>query len=261
MASQERIESEIVSIALGGVREPPVDLYQIARDLRVGGILPTNFRHGYTDFGPSDPIIYLNYKQLETKWRFLFAHELAHVMLRMRSVVDLLQMRGQTNLLTDEETLADNIAATLLMPDNLIEELHGTRGPLKRLQYIARLANVSVMTLVARMASSDIDIALLHLRKKSDIWHVIDRPGTPASLHGHIKLTAAGHWAIENLHREESHIVIAFYINGRRAKVSGRGYRHQEHAFLFLEPSVDIWIAHEKNPPELNRMLPIIKAG
>lgn len=252
MASQGRIESEIVSIALGGMRQPPVDLYQIARDIRVSDILPTNYRHGYTDFGPPNPVIYLNYRQLETKWRFVLAHEIAHVMLRMRPVRHLLQVRGRTDLLIDEEVFADSIAATILMPDSLIEKLRGTHRPLKRVQYTARLANVSVMMLVARMASSDIDIALLHWRKRNDAWHVIDRPGAPPCLHGYVKPSTTGHQAIENLHREESRVIVDCHINGRHAKIGGRGYRHEEHVFHFLEPSVDIWIAPEVNRVKLN---------
>jgi IrrE N-terminal-like domain len=250
MARQERIETEIISSVLGRVHEPPVDLYQIARIVRVGAIRPTSFRHGYTDFGQSAPIIYLNYSQLETKWRFLFAHELAHVMLRIPSVMDLLWNRGWANLLMQEEAFADSIAATLLMPDSLIEELSLSRRPLAQLQYSAQLADVSVMMLVGRMASSDIDIALLHWLVSSDGWQVIDRPGAPAVLHGDIRPTACGHQAIQRLTPRESQLVVDCRINGRRAKIGGRAYRHERHAFHFLKPSVDIWVATEENQAE-----------
>jgi hypothetical protein len=153
-----------------------------------------------------------------------------------------MQMRGQVNLLVDEEVLADRIAATLLVPDSWIETLSNTCRPLSRLVHTARLADVSVMTLVTRMASSGINIALLHWRKGNDLWHVIDRPGAPPSLHGYIKPSAIGYSAIENLSREESDVVVDCSVNGRHAKISGRGYRHREHVFHFLEPSVDIWI-------------------
>jgi IrrE N-terminal-like domain len=245
MMTQERIESEIVSVALG-VRELPVDLYKIAKDIRVGDVRPTDFRQGFTDFSPAAPVIYLNYKQLGTTWRFVFAHELAHVMLRMPEVIRLMRMRGRTNLLVDEEALADRVAATLLIPDNCIEALRKTCRPLRQLLRAARVAEVSVMTLVARMASSDIDIALLHWRKANDTWHVVDRPGTPPSLHGYVKPSAIGYSAIEDLGREESDLVVDCRVNDRHAKISGRGYRHREHAFHFLEPSVDIWIAPEQ---------------
>jgi hypothetical protein len=243
MASQERIESEIVAVALGGPREPPVDLCQIARDIGVDAIRPTNFRHGFTDFRPGAPVIYLNSMQLGTTWRFVFAHELAHVMLRMPEIVRLIQMLGRAELLVDEEEFADRIAATILLPDNWIEALRRTSRPLRRLGHTARLANVSVMTLVARMASSDIDISLLHWRKGNGAWHVIDRPGVPPSLHGYVKPSTVGHWAIENLRREESDVVVDCHVNGRHARIGGRGYRLGEHVFHFLEPSVEIWIA------------------
>ena len=252
MDGWQRIESEIIFFALGGMQAFPVDLYQIARYIRVGDIRPTNYRHGYTDFGSSAPVIYLSCRQLNTRRYFVLAHELAHVMLRIPRVVDFLQASGQADLLTDEETLADSIAATILMPDSLIENLRGPRRPLSQLQYAARLANVSVATLVARMAASNVDIALLHWRRSNGVWHVIDRPGTPPVLHGYVKPSNNGHRAIENLLHEESHLVIDCSINGRIAKIGGRGFRHDEHAFHFLEPSVDIWIAPKPNRVKQN---------
>jgi Zn-dependent peptidase ImmA (M78 family) len=248
MLVQRSIESEIVSVALGDSRQLPINLRRIAEDIGVGDIRSTNVRHGYTDFGSPVPIIYLNDRQLRTKWRFVFAHELAHVMLRMPEVMRLIQRRNRTSLLIDEEMLADSIAATILMPDSLIKDLRKTPMPLRRLQRAARYADVSVVTLVARMASFGIDIALVHWRKTNGTWHVIDRPGTPSQLHGYVKPSPVGHLAIENLHRDESIAVIDCRINGRHAKIRGRGYRHEEHAFLFIEPSVDIWIAKGKEP-------------
>ena len=142
MASQGRIESEIVIVALGGPREPPVDLIQIAREMRVGDIRPTNFRSGFTDFSSAAPVIYLNNVQLDTTKRFVFAHELAHVMLRMSDVVRLIHMQGRANLLADEEVLADGIAATILVPDSWIDALRKTRCSYKQFRDIARLANI-----------------------------------------------------------------------------------------------------------------------
>ena len=246
MAGQRRIESEIVSLAIGVPRQLPVDICRIAVDIGVGDIRWTNNLHGFTDFRPSAPVIYLNYSQLRTtEWRFVFAHELAHVMLRMPEVLRLIQMRDRTSLLVDEEMFADNIAATILVPDSLIEEVRACR-PLERLRCIAQRADVSMATLVARMASSDIDIALLHWHRRNGVWHVIDRPGTPSGLHGYVKPSAAGHLALANLDCGESHVVVDCYINGRHAKISGRGYRSEEQAFVLLEPSIDIWIGPPK---------------
>lgn len=246
MLVQRSIESEIVYVVLGDSRQLPANLRRIAEDIGVGDIRSTNMRHGYTDFGPPAPIIYLNDRQLRTKWRFVLAHELAHVMLRMPEVMRMMQRRDRTSLLIDEELFADSIAATILMPDSLIKDLRQAPVPLRRLQRAARYTDVSVATLVARMASSGIDIALLHWRKTNGTWHVIDRPGTPYQLHGYVKPSTVGHSAIENLHCDESTAVVDCHINGRHAKINGRGYRHEEHAFLFLEPSVDIWIAQGK---------------
>jgi hypothetical protein len=252
MVSQASIESRVVCAALGATPKPPVDLYQIADDIHVGAIRDTNFRAGFTDFSLAVPVIYLNDMQLETTKRFVLAHELAHVMLRMPKVVRLIQEQGHADLLTDEEAFADRIAGTILVPDSLIETSRRTRLPPQRLKNIARLTNVSVMVLVARMASFEIDIALLHWRRGDSAWHVVDRPGTPPSLHGYVKPSAAGHWAIENLRREESNIVVDCHVNGRRAKIAGRAYRHEKHAFQFLEPSIDVWVAPELDRAKLN---------
>lgn len=245
MAGQRRIESEIVSVALGGLREPPVDLDQVAEDIQVR-IRRTNFRSGFTDFSSTSPVIYLNEIQLPTTRRFILAHELAHVILRLPAVMHLIATRGQQYLLADEEALADRIAATILVPDPWIETLR-TRCSVEQLKDVARLANVSVMVLVARMASSGINIALLHWRRGSDAWHVIDRPGVPPSLHGYVKPSSSGYWAIEKLHRKESDIVVPCLINGKHAKIGGKGYRHESHAFQLLEPSIDIWISSDRN--------------
>jgi IrrE N-terminal-like domain len=217
--------------------------FQIAKDIRVHDIVPTHFRAGFTDFNAGAPIIYLNTVLLDTTKRFVFAHELAHVILRMPQVSRLIYMQGRGDLLTDEEALADRIAAAILVPDSWIETLReGPYSP-KRLRDVAQAANISVMRLVTRMASSGIDVALLHWRRKNDAWRVIDRPGVPPRLHGYIKPSSIGHGILDDLHREESNIVVDCQINGRRAKIAGWAYRQREHVFQFLEPSVDVWIS------------------
>jgi hypothetical protein len=218
----------------------------------VSAIRTTNFRAGFTDFSSAAPVIYLNDIQLETTKRFVLAHELAHVILRLPGVISLIRQRGREDLLTDEEALADRIAGTILLPDILIEPLRRTYYPIEHLKDIARLANVSVMMLVARMVWSDIDIALLHWRRGDDAWHVIDRPGVPPSLYGYVKPSITGHRAIENLSDEESEIVVDCHVSGRHAKLAGRGYRHRRHAFQFLAPSVDIQFSPEISRAEFN---------
>jgi hypothetical protein len=252
MASRARIEAEIVAVALGGPRDLPVDLYQIARDIQVSAIRTTNFRAGFTDFSSAVPVIYLNDVQLETTKRFVLAHELAHVILRLPDVLRLICERGRADLFSDEEALADRIAGTILLPDVLIEPLRSGCYPLKHLKYIARLANISVMVLVARMVWSDIDIALLHWRRGDDAWHVIDRPCAPPSLHGYIKPSISGHRVIENLSNDESEILVDCHVSGRRVEIAGRGYRNKQHAFQFLAPSVGVRFTPEMNSSGFN---------
>ena len=78
MASQVSIESEIVYTSLGATPKPPVDLYQIADDIRVGAIRDTDFRAGFTDFNLAVPVIYVaticnwkrrNVSSWRTSWR------------------------------------------------------------------------------------------------------------------------------------------------------------------------------------------------
>jgi hypothetical protein len=242
-ATRRRVESEIISAAFDGLLEPPVDLFGLAKELRVSDIRQTSFRDGYTDFSLDAPIIYINKVMLNTTKRFVLAHELAHVMLRLPEVKRLLKLRNRTQYFADEEAFVDRIAATILVPDSWIEALRKNRQPSTGLRDVARAANVSVMMLVARMASSGIDVALLHWRRGDDAWYVIDRPGVPPSLHGHVKPSSLGHAVLDGLCSENKGIVVDCHVNGRRAKIAGQGYRQGEHIFQFLEPSVDVWIA------------------
>jgi hypothetical protein len=242
MLTHGRIESEIVSAALGGPRKPPVDLSLVAGDIGVGDIRPTEFRDGFTDFSLGAPIIYLNNEDSGTRMRFVFAHELAHVMVRLPRVVRLIQMRGQASLLTDEEELADRIGATILIPDSWVEALSQTRRSLGQLRGIAQLADVSLATLVARMASSKIDVALLQWRRGNCTWHVIDRPGVPPSLQAYVKPSITGRRVLEDLGREESDVVVDCRVNGSHVRIGGKAYRRGRHVLQYIAPSRDIWI-------------------
>jgi hypothetical protein len=241
MTSQERIESEIVSATLGGPREPPVNLLRIARDIGVDDIRPTEFRNAFTDFCLPAPVIYVNYEESGIRRRFLLAHELAHVMLRAPEMVRLMRMRGSAMI--DEEELADRIAATILVPDGLVKALRESNKSLERLEHVAQLAGVSLAMLIARMASSEIDVALLHWRRANCAWHVIDRPGAPPGLHGYVKPSMTGHWAIENLRHKESDVAVDCRVSGRDVRIGGRAYRRGRHVLQLIEPSRDIWIA------------------
>jgi IrrE N-terminal-like domain len=191
------------------------------------------------------PIIYLNMVMLEPTKRFVLAHELAHVILRIPRVRNLIHMRGADRLLMDEETLADRLAATILMPDSWIENLRRTRCSPGQLSDIAQIAEISIMRLVERMSASGMDISLLHWRKRNNEWRVIDRPGTPSRLHGYIKPSPTGHDALDALFKRVSSFVVDCEVNGRRARIAGQGYRNGSHAFQLLNPSIDIWVSRE----------------
>lgn len=243
MTPHGRIESEIVSVALGGQPSPPVDLCKAAGDIGVGDVLLTDARDGFTDFSYVRPVIYLNRSDSDIRARFILAHELAHVMLRMPQVMSLIQARGQVSLLTDEEQLADRIAATLLVPDSWVEALRESRTRAKQLTDTAKLAGVSLAMLIRRMASAGIDVAMLHWIKGKSNWHVIDRPGAPRSLQGSVKPSMIGHWTIENVGPEESDIVIDCQINGKLMKINGSGLRDGSAVLQIIQPSCAVRVS------------------
>jgi uncharacterized protein DUF955 len=248
MDTSGRVESEIVCKALGGLPRPPVDLLQIARYLRVGAIRSTDFRDGFTDFSLIPPIIYVNKVLLDTTKRYILAHELGHVMLRLPEVRRIIWPRNKMYFVNDEEVLADRLAATILMPDGWIHALRNNSRHPGWLKDAARSANVSVMMLTSRMASAGVDIALLHWHRSDHSWHVIDRPGAPASLHGNIRLSSSGCDVLDRLDAENRNIVIDCDVSGRQAKISGQAYRNGQHVFQSFEPSIDLWIAR---PPRV----------
>ena len=162
MGLPDRIESEIITAVLGGPIEPPVDLIQVSADIGVRRVRGTRFPDGFTEFRPIGPEIYLNWKERGLRMRFIFAHELAHVMIRRPEAVRVIKQRIQARLLGDEEELADRIAAALLVPDAWIASIGTAHPELSRLEEIARHAEVSLTTLVSRMSALGIDIGLLH---------------------------------------------------------------------------------------------------
>lgn len=238
-----RIETMILSAVLGVPPAPPVDLIQISRDLGVIDILPTTFRDGFTDFGTRSPVIYLNRTDDSARMRFILAHELAHVLLRLPEVAELIAIQECAGLLADEEKFADRIAGTLLVPDAWIDALRVNHSRLSCLEYVAQGADVPLQTLITRMASSGIDVGMLHWRKGDRTWHVIDRPGAPSSLHNSIEPFGRGIAALEGLTNKESDMVIDCHIKGRHVKISGTGRNHLGHVLQLIEPSRDIWLA------------------
>jgi len=245
-----RVESEILLTVLGAFPEPPVDLVRLAMTIGVSEIRRTAFRDGFTDFSFGAPVIYLNHEDSgSTRSRFILAHELGHVMLQMPRVLSLLRERGQIGLLRDEEELADRVAATILIPDNWIESLSRTRISLGQVRNLARLADVSMVTLISRMVSSEFDIALLQWRKAHSVWSVVDRPGVPPNLQGYVMPSIVGHQALEGLGREESDVVIDCRVSGQHLRIRGIAQRRGRHALQLIRPSRDIRIPRARNRP------------
>jgi hypothetical protein len=247
--SQKRIESEVITVTLGGPWAPPVDLFDIAAVLGINGIRKTGFRDGFTDFKFSRPVVYLNGQEVGPRMRFVFAHEIAQVMLRVPEVVCLIEMHGCAGILHDEEASASRIAAELLMPGSWIEEI-ASRVTLARLMNAARMAEVSLSILVAQMALAGIDVALLRWQQGNGCWRVTDRPGAPYCLDDHIVPSEQGKAAIVSLDSEESPITVDGRVGGRNARISGHGLRYGKYALQLIEPSRAVCFADESILPE-----------
>ena len=235
------LESEIIATALGGPHEAPVDLNQVARYIGVSAVRHTPFVDGFTDFQMTGPVIYLGQTESRARTRFIYAHELAHVMIRAPEVRELMERRGLISLLKDEERLANSVASSLLIPDSWVEEIRTMNLAAIALEKIAAWARVSVMVLITRLAAAGLDIAMLHWQRGLYSWHVVDRPGVPLGLHGEIQPSGDGIRAIENLGQSESKLIIEGHVSGRHVKIAGRGRRNGGHALQYIEPSRDIW--------------------
>jgi Zn-dependent peptidase ImmA (M78 family) len=243
MPLAQQIEAEIIAASLGGPREPPVNLALIAREIGVVDIRQTDRWDGYTDFRHAAPVIYINGMASRTRQRFILAHELAHVMLRNRDVIALITQQGQLELLDNEEKLANRIAAVLLIPDSWIEAMKDADLGLADLESLARQAGIPVKKLITRLATADIDMALLHWQRGKSAWHLIDRPGAPEFLHGYVELSEHGRLAIERLGRRESQVMVECAAAGWRLRISGRGCRcgrHGQDALQLIRPARDI---------------------
>src|SRR5260370_25492921 len=240
MEDFDKFASEVIVVALGRLPKPPVDLFQVAASLGVADIARTRFRDGFTDFGSTGPVIYLNKLEQIPRMRSVLAHELAHVMLRKQTAMNLIEQVGRSCLLPGEERLANKIAATLLMPDSLVEVARRGYLTLETLERIADCAIVTPLMVATRLANAGIDIALLHWRRGNRFWHVIDRPGVPASLHGEVTISKIGAIALESLGQHESAIIVDCCMGGRNVKLHGTGWRKGEHVIQLIAPSRDI---------------------
>jgi IrrE N-terminal-like domain len=200
-------------------------------------------RDAFTHFQPNGPVIYLSTATSASRKRFILAHELAHIIIRNPTAIQLIEQHGKTKLLENEEDLANRIAGALLVPDNWVEGIRRTRLSPVRLWEVARRAGIPISTLVTRIESTGIDIALLHWRRGRRSWHVVDRPGTPPFMHGYVEISALGRRALDYLGREESEIITDCRINGIWARINGRGFspgNRDGHVFQFLAPKSDI---------------------
>ena|ERR1700683_4744832 len=236
------LTAEVIAVALGHLPEPPVDLIQVAEDLNVCDIRSTSFRDGFTDFAQDSPVIYLNRAESGPRMRLVFAHELAHVMLRKPAVMRLIEMRGRSYLLRGEENLANDIAATLLIPEDLVKSIRESNLTIDNLERLATYAQVTPRTLVTRLAEARVDTGFLHWKRGVRSWHVIDRPGAPESLHESIILSKVGAMVFEGLNQRESPIIVDCRVGEVNAKIHGTGRRIGEHVIQLIRPSRDIRI-------------------
>ena len=185
------IESQIIRAALGTPPKPPVNLLQLASRIGVGAIRATRFRDGYTDFRFQKPVIFLNRTESGPRMRFILAHEIAHVMLRMPEARYVLETSRQARPLDDEEELADRIATAILVPDSWVSALRKAGHTLAGLENVASLADVPLKLLISRMSLAHIKVGLLHWCREDRSWHVVDRPGVPSCLHGYFELSGS----------------------------------------------------------------------
>ena len=241
MESQQ-IESVIISATIGQQRQLPVNLDLIID--QIGAVVRYRYcRDAFTHFQANGPIIYLSTATSASRKRFILAHELAHIILRDSTAIQLIEEHGKAELLENEEDLANRIARALLVPDNWVEGMRRTRLSPVRLWEVARRAGIPVSMLVTRIESAGIDIALLHWRRGRRSWHVVDRPGTPLFMHGQVEISALGRRVLDYLGHEESEIITDCRINDVWTRINGRGFSlgsRGEHAFQFLAPKNDI---------------------
>ena len=240
------LATDIVAAVLGRLPVPPVDLSAVAQKICVSALWQTQhacFADGFTDFREGRPVIYIDQNTSQNEERFVLAHELAHVMLRTPEAKDAMARFGRTNFSSEEEQLADSVAASLLLPDSFVNQIRGVKLTLGYLSRVADLVAVSLTVLTTRLAAAGFDIALLHWQQAQRMWHVVDRPGAPPTLHGRVKLSERATRVIDNLSYKESEVVIDGYVGGRYIKISGTAYRDAAHAFHFIRPSRDIWPA------------------
>jgi hypothetical protein len=230
-------ESDIIAIALDGLPPPPVDLETVAHHIGVTRVLRTQCRAGFTVFNAHGPIVHISGSVSHAKSRFITAHELAHVMLRLPRVMNALGNRDYLMMLRDEERLADAIARTLLMPDAWVESMRAFSVTLTDVLLFAQQADISPQDLIRRLAASRFDLGLLQWRKARLGWAVVDRPGVSSQLHGCLVPTFVGRWALENMNLEEANLFVDCYLDDRHVAIRGTGIRKGSDVLQLVRPS------------------------
>lgn len=221
MADAPDIETAILWAALDHIPAPPVDLLDIADRVGVREIRPTRQRDGHTDFRPASPVIFVNQAVPSSRMRFILAHELAHVILRLPRARVALEELGATRLLENEEHFADRIARAILVPGTWVDALRTASYTLDGLQRVADAANVSLTTLVQRMTAAGINVGLLRWYRGDWDWYIVDRPGTPSCLHGDLRLSDESCHTFDGLTDREVRTQMRAYIEGRRLESTG----------------------------------------
>jgi IrrE N-terminal-like domain len=245
MVANRDVETAILRAVLHDVPAPPVDLFDLASRLAVQEIRPTQLSDGYTDFRSSRPVIFLNHTVSRSRMRFIFAHELAHVVLRTRRARVTLQELGEMRLLENEEHLADCIALAILVPDTWVDALRAATYTLDGLQRVAAAAEVSLAALVQRMTAAGITVGLLHWLRGDRDWYVVDRPGTPSCLHGDLRLADESHAAFDRLSTREVRTSMRAYSEGRAVESTGIASRTGREVLYLIDrtwyPRVGHW--------------------
>jgi Zn-dependent peptidase ImmA (M78 family) len=228
-------------MVLGHIPEPPIDLNQIALKVGVRDVRRTMTADGYTDFRRRQPIIYLSPAFTRERVRFVFAHELAHVIIRRHDTQELIFARGAGHQIRNEERLANNIAATLLIPDSWVHAFRDSDITFTRLKDAASIAEVSLAMIVTRLAAAKFNIALLRWQRAKSSWHLVDRPGSPQSLHYTIRLTESSVRRLDELVADDLPVVLEGFIDSVRLRIRGMVRRNGKHADQLIRPTSDLW--------------------
>lgn len=137
----------------------PIKLGEIAKDLNIkvlSSTLQSNISGEIREIN-GEVIIKVNRHDPKTRQRFTIAHELAHFFLHRdllnNGIVDDVLYRSSHSTYIEQQ--ANSLAADILMPINLLEELFAQcdseKETGKKIEFIAKELNVSVIALKIRL--------------------------------------------------------------------------------------------------------------